>query len=390
VKNKSKINLVIDGNEANVVNRVGSNAYAFHILKHLEELTKQDNTFNVIVLLSNNKLLDLPKQRKGWRYKVIKPRFLWTQFAEPIWLWINKNKLDVFFTPGHYAPRLCPIPYLSSVMDLAFLYFPNQFHKSDLIQLKQWTKYSVKAAKKVIAISQHTKQDVIKHYFKNKKDVVVAYPAVSLNDSSVLLSQEKQFLKKLAIRKPYFLHVGTIQPRKNILQILSAFEMLCKKISNQQIVNRKVLLPQLVIAGKAGWLSKPIINKIKQSPFFDYIVFTDYFDDKFKKTLYSNSVATIMMGNYEGFGMPALEALYYGSIPIVAKKTSLPEVVGKAAYLVDHTNLDQITQALESILFISAKQKAIQRKKSREQLKKFSWEKSAFLILETIKKVALS
>ena len=142
----NKIHIAIDANEANVKNRVGSNVYAYQIIKQLELQTRANSNYQFSILLSNQPVLDLPKQRADWRYKIIKPTKLWTQWALPIHLFLNKKNYNVFFTPGHYAPRLCSIPYISSVMDLGFLKFPKQFKKSDLIQLKAWTKYSVKKA----------------------------------------------------------------------------------------------------------------------------------------------------------------------------------------------------------------------------------------------------
>src|SRR5690606_28350242 len=103
---------------------------------------------------------DFPKQRPGWKYVIIKPRTLATQWALPIQLWKDRNTVDIFFTPGHYAPRFCPVPYVSSIMDLAFVHFPNQFRIKDLYQLKYWTRYSVKKARHVITISNFSKSDI--------------------------------------------------------------------------------------------------------------------------------------------------------------------------------------------------------------------------------------
>ncbi|MBU1967355.1 glycosyltransferase family 4 protein [Patescibacteria group bacterium] len=386
--NQKKINLAIDANEANTIDRVGSNIYAFEILKAIEKLTQQDPDYHICVFLSSQPVADLPTPRAGFEYKVIGPQFLWTQFGEPIHLFLNKDQYDVFFTPGHYAPRCCPIPYVSSVMDLAFLKYPDQFQQSDLIQLKHWTSYSVKHANKVIAISSFTKADVVKTYHKNETDVVVAPPAVA-EISPATTAQAKEFFKRHHIRRPYFLFIGTFQPRKNLLILVEAYEKFCRRLSSQNFGKnkRQKLLPQLVLAGKIGWLTDPIINRIKASPFLDQIILPGFVKDEIKPILYQDAVASLLVGLYEGFGIPPLESLQYGCLPIVSNVSSLPEAVGEEGILVDPKNVNDINQAMETAYQQTAKTKAIYRKKGKEQLTRFSWEKSAQIILNTIKSI---
>jgi glycosyltransferase involved in cell wall biosynthesis len=383
------LQIVIDGNEANTPKRVGSNVYAFEILKSIEELTRSNNSLNFTILLRKTAFDDLPPERNGWKYKVIKPSFLWTQFAEPLHLFLNKDNYDILFTPGHYAPRNCPIPYISSIMDLAFLKYPDQFEKSNLVQLKHWTKYSAKHAKKIIAISQFTKTDIIKEYRKKNEDIVVAPPAIP-NIMPAATQQSIAFFKKHHLKKPYFLFIGTIQPRKNLEKLVEAYEKFCRQLSSQQL-NRKSSpsqLPQLVLAGKIGWLSEPIIDRIIKSPFFDHIILPGFIPEKIKPSLYRQATASLLLGLYEGFGIPPLESLYYGCIPIVSNTTSLPEVVGDAGIKVDPTNTEKIAESLRKTYNMTIKTKAVYRRKGKQQLQKFNWKKSATIILDTIEKVA--
>src|SRR5260221_1965330 len=113
------LRIAIDGNEANVLQRVGSNAYAYEIICHLEKILaerkKSDLEITVTVLLSTPANDQMPKTRKGWVYTVIGPAPMWTQFALPIYLFLHQKEFDVFYTPGHYAPRVSSVPYISSV-----------------------------------------------------------------------------------------------------------------------------------------------------------------------------------------------------------------------------------------------------------------------------------
>jgi len=113
----------VDGNEANVPDRVGSGMYAYQLLKHLYEL---DTWNEYMVYLKASPVVDMPRERKNWKYKVIGPDKLWTQFALPLRLIWDANKLDLFFAPGHYAPRFSPVPTVVSVLDLAYLKFPER------------------------------------------------------------------------------------------------------------------------------------------------------------------------------------------------------------------------------------------------------------------------
>jgi len=384
-----KLHIAIDANEANIKNRVGSNVYAFEIIKAINNLSRSNKNLTFTILLNKEPIADLPSPRSGWKYKIIKPALLWTQFAEPIYLFLNYKKIDVLFTPGHYAPRYSAVPYISSVMDLAYLKYPEQFNENDLIQLKQWTKYSVKKADKVIAISKFTKNDVSNHYQRKAQDIVVAYPAINkINPAST--RQVKKFFKKHQIERPYFLFLGTIQPRKNLIRLFEAYEQLCRRLSSQQFKKSKKInsLPQLVLAGKVGWLSDSIMARLKRSSFAENIILTGYVPDDIKPALYEGAAASLLLGLHEGFGIPPLESLQYGCVPIVSNTTSLPEVVGNASLQVDPFDIKKISTTMEKALKLSIKNKAIYKRKGKDQLKKFGWQKSAQIILNTIKQVA--
>ncbi len=384
---QKKLKIAIDANEANTLNRVGSNVYAFEVIKSIYNISKNKPHLEFIILLSSDPVSDLPQTNTNWRYKVIKPSFLWTQFAEPIYLFLNRNKIDVLFTPGHYAPRVSSIPYISSVMDLAFLDYSKQFNQSDLIQLKHWTKSSVSHAKKVVTISEFTKKDIVNKYQKKPEEITVAYPAIS-KITPASAREVRRFFKRYQIRKPYFLFLGTIQPRKNIVQMINSYEQLCRLLSSQQIKKGKhKILPQLVLAGRIGWKAEPIIDRIQKSPFKENIITLGFIPESIKPALYERATASLLIGLHEGFGIPPLESMQYGCIPIVSNTTSLPEVVGEAGYQVDPTNTKKIVETMEKVLKITQKNKLSLQRKAKKQLRKFSWQKSAQVILETIQQV---
>jgi glycosyltransferase involved in cell wall biosynthesis len=391
------ISIAIDANEANVSQRVGSNAYAFEIICSLEKITRLRDDLEVTVLLATAPVSDLPKPRQGWKYLLFGPAPFWTQWALPIHLFWRKTKYDLLFTPGHYAPRVSSVPYISSVMDLAFLYFPKQFKRKDYLQLKEWTRYSVRHAKKIVTISEFSKHDIVKKYGLPASRIIVAQPGVSENKTEIKEKERLEILKKWGIQHPFLLYVGTLQPRKNLLRLIDAFEKVVgqeseaksKRAKRERLraATPKLESLQLVIAGKVGWLADDILQKIKNSPVREKIIITGYVTDQEKRVLYQEAIASVLVGLYEGFGMPPLESLQENCIPIVSDSTSLPEVVGEGGVLVDPESTTDIAEGIIKVLELPTKERAKLLRKGRQQLKKFSWEASAQKILSAIEEV---
>lgn len=387
------IHIAIDGNEANIPNRVGSNVYAYQLLVALYELTAKRTDVTITVLLATKEVSDMPAERGNWKYLVVPPTTFWTQWALPIHLFLNKHTYDVFFTPGHYAPRFCPVPYVSSVMDTAYLEYPEQFKKTDTLKLTKWTEYSVKHAKKVVAISHFTKKCVEESYNKNAEDVVVAYPGTNLTSFSITKSFRKKTLRKFKIKPPYILFVGTLQPRKNITTLIEAYETFVRLVASRNLPKKgkkatSKQTPQLVLAGKVGWLSDSILNRIEASPLKKNIIQTGFITDKEKQVLYEEAFASSLLGLFEGFGIPPLESFYYGTPAVVSNTTSLPEVVDNAGLQVDPFDAHAAAEAFYEIYTATARQKLIWKRRGIKRTKAFSWNDSAQVILETLTNVA--
>ncbi|MFC1653809.1 glycosyltransferase family 4 protein [Patescibacteria group bacterium] len=366
-----KIRIGIDVNEANTTNRVGSNQYAYQIIKSLNKIDKT----NDYTLYSGKKIIkDLPKERAGWRYKVIPPSKLWTQWRLPIELHRDKKNLDVFFSPGHYAPRTCPVPSVVSIMDLAFLLFPNFYKKKDAIQLTSWTKYSVKNADHIITISENTKKDIKKHYKIKSKKITIAYPGFESKPDSK--KQNSKVLKKYGISKGYILYLGTIQPRKNLVRLVQGFNQLNSP-------------HHLVIAGKKGWLTDDLEKEVLKSNKKKKIHLTGYIDNQDVSSIISQSSCLVLPGLYEGFGIPALEALVQGIIPVVSHTGSLPEVIGESGLLIDPYSSDSISKGITNAIKLDTGKKKTMLSKAKPHIKKFDWQLSAKKILKVLHEVSI-
>ncbi len=369
----------IDGNEANFKARVGVGRYAFELLKQFKE--SQISNFKFQIYLKDKPLPDLPVETERWQYKIVGPKKLWTQFGLPLVLFKNKlfdgEKIDVFFTPTHYAPRFCPFPRVVSIMDLSFLKYPEMFKKSDLYQLKNWTAYSVKKARKVLTISQASKRDIIEYYKVSEDRVIVTYPGYHMNEA---LSQKSKFksqnLKdKYGIDGEYILSVGTLQPRKNFVKLIEAFSSLNPNPYT------------LVIVGKPGWLYQEIYEAPRKFGVESQVKFLDYVPDEDLPALYQKAKCFVLVSLYEGFGLPVLEALSYGCPVVASNISSLPEVVGEAGILIDPNNRQEIADQLLKVLKMNKDERQAMINKGFEQAKKFSWEKCAKETLSVLKQV---
>lgn len=369
----------IDGNEANVGNKVGIGQYAFELLSQLHKLETENLQFRVYLKDAPNE--HMPKESKNWKYTIVGPRKFWTQVGLPLNLYLEKNKPHVFFSPTHYAPRFSPIPTVISIMDMSFEYFPELFNKNDLYQLKNWTRYSAKKAAKILTISQASKNDIIKFYGISEDKIVVTPLGIRQElKTENLKFKMKQITEKYKIDKPYILFVGTLQPRKNIERLIEAYSKL-------KIENLKFKDLDLVVIGKKGWLYEPILAAPEKYNVKDQVRFLDFVTDDDIPAFYKNAECFVLPSLYEGFGLPVLEAMRYDCPVITSNVSSLPEAGGDAAIYCDPENTEDIAEKIEKVLSDSALQEEMV-KKGREQVKKFSWEKSAKKTISVLQEIA--
>ncbi|OGV97443.1 hypothetical protein A2W24_05715 [Microgenomates group bacterium RBG_16_45_19] len=360
----------IDGNEANVPQRVGSNFYAYEIIHALSRLNSQ---YQYLIYLKRPPLPDLPPSNLGWHYRVLRPGRLWTQWRLPLDLYLYPRRLQLFYTPGHYAPRSAPVPTLVTILDLAFLHYPSLFLKTKrgVAQLKTWTEYSVQQAAYVFTISQHTQTDVITTYHKPINQVGVAYPGIDLAhfrppDAAAV----KTVCRRYHLQPPYLLSVGTLQPRKNLTRLHSAFLSLPPK-------GRRL---NWVIVGKLGWLMADFNQELARSPKKSQIQRLGYVPNQDLPALYAGSAATLAVGIDEGFGLPPAEALACAALVVVSRSGALPEVVGSAGFYVDPYSVTSIRHGIMAAVSQSPSAKAARHRLGINHVKKFNWDQTAKVI----------
>ena len=357
----------IDGNEANIANRVGVGQYSLSILKEWRKIASPHNQF--IIYLSQPPQFWMPKKNQYFSYRIFGPQRFWTQFALPFNLFSKKRAIDIFFSPAHYAPRFSPIKTVVTIHDLAYFYYPQEFKKNDLWQLKSWTKYSVKKAAKIIAVSQNTKKDLIKFYKINPQKITVVHNGYDTRRFNGQLgsSQIEKIKRKYKINSDYLVYLGTLQPRKNIEALIKAFPQ----------VNKRFNKLKLVVIGKKGWLYKSIFSQVKKLGLEKKVIFTDFVLDEEIPFLLAGAKLFILPSLYEGFGITALEAMACGVPTLVSRVSSLPEVVDSAGHYIENPqNYSEISQKIAQILENPKLQKELSEKGTK-QAQKFSWKNCA-------------
>ncbi len=360
----------IDANEANLTaQRVGVNQYAFELL---EALYASKTKHKFVIYLKNPPRNDLPAEKENWHYRVIPFPKLWTQTRLPFDLFFHKPRPDVFFSMTHYAPRIAPMPSVVAIMDLGFLQTPEQFTSRDFNQLKHWTGYSVRQAKKVIAISEHTKKDIMREYHKPPQDITVTYLAYDkklFKPASKIVNEATHRLVHGEV-KPYILFLGSLRPSKNIEGLIRAFA----KLSLSELP----VGTQLVIAGKKAWLYEQIFQLTRDLKLEGKVVFTGFVEESEKPVLMSQAAAFVMPSFYEGFGIPVLEAMACGTPVVVSNIASLPEVAGDAGIYVDPYDIDSIGRGIMEAI---GPERSRRVNKGLKRVKLFSWAKTAQLTL---------
>lgn len=353
--------IAIDGYEANVPNRVGIGRYAFEILRHIYTL-KAKHFFRIY--LPSAPLPDMPKETSWWKYVIASPKKLWTFIALPRRLFVDKP--DVIFSPTHYIPRFINIPQVMAIMDLSYVRYPQMFRGQDLHKLTQWTAYGVRNAKKILTISEFSKNDIIRTYNVLKGKVIVTYPGIS---------KFKMQNAKLKLPKEYILSVGTIQPRKNFVRLVEAFSRVIPKYPGLK----------LVIVGKRGWLYDETLEAPKKFGVENNVRFLHDVSDGELATLYKHAKCFVLPSLYEGFGFPVLEAMSHTCPVVVSNVSSLPEIAGDAGIYVNPESVESITQGIIQALTENQENRI---RKGLIQTKKFSWGKAAKQTLKVLEEVA--
>lgn len=268
-----------------------------------------------------------------------------------------------------------------TVYDLSVLTNPECHKKMNILHCTNGITEAVERADAIIAISEHTKRDIIKYFNAPEDLITVTHLAAGseyheVEDPAVLASVRARY----GLPEKYVLFVGSLEPRKNIKTLLKAYSAVSERTKKD--------FP-LVIAGGKGWLNSDIPSLVEGLGIKECVRFTGYIDANDISAVYSGASVFAYPSLYEGFGLPILEAMSCGAPVITSNTSSMPEVAGDAARLVDPLNADELAGELETVLEDEGL-RAEMKKKGLARAASFSWDRCARETIEVYRKVAAS
>jgi glycosyltransferase involved in cell wall biosynthesis len=372
----------IDASRATAARRTGTETYSLHLIR---ALLAQEKGHHFRLYFNQTPSPDLFPG--GADRRVMPFTRLWTHLRLS---WeMQSAPPDVLFVPSHVLPVIHPRRCVVTVHDLGYHYYPEAHTLFQNAYLRWSTRYNARTATRVLADSDATRKDLLRYYRIPEERIVVVYPgrdeALSrVNDPQVLEAVRARY----GLSESYFLYVGTLHPRKNLVRLVKAFADLVgasRVRSEAPDGSRADPVPelQLVLAGQKGWLYEEILAKVRKLGLGDRVILTGYVPAADLPGLLSGALAFVFPSLYEGFGLPVLEAMACGTPVICSNVSSLPEVGGDAALQVDPLETEGLVEAMSQLITDEGLRKTLVER-GYEQIQRFSWQRCASQVLQVL------
>lgn len=355
----------------------GTRVYIFNMLKNFGKLSEKDSFFVYHKNKFNPRLT--PPSFANYFIKKISFPVLWTKLRFSFEVF--RDNPDVVWMPMHNVPffKRKKLKVVVTIHDLAFKIFPEYFPKNDLLKLNMLCNRAVNSADRIIAISEITKKDILKFYPKisPEKITVIHHGFDRELFEKEITSQQVELVLGAYNLTPhsYLLYVGAIQPRKDLITLISAFERIKKENTTLK----------LVLAGAPAWHAEGVLNAVEASPYKDDIIVTGTISFDKLPALYQNATAFIFPSLYEGFGIPVLEAMASGTPTILADNSSLLEVGQDAALYFKTSDVNDLSEKILKVMNDEEFRKQLVRK-GKAHSGNFSWNKCAASTLDNLLK----
>ncbi|GAB4445434.1 MAG: glycosyltransferase family 1 protein [Chloroflexi bacterium OHK40] len=354
--------IAIDASRVAVTERTGTERYSYELIAALARLDR----WRRYTLFTNGLPANLPPLGPNVALRSIPLRRLWTHAR--LGPALARARPDLLFVPAHVIPAMHP-PSVVTIHDLGYLAFPEAHTARRRLELHLTTRWSLRSARRVIAISSATRDDLVRHYQADPARIAVVHHGLSPGFCPVAPETVAAVRARYGIDQDYFLYVGTIQPRKNLARLIEAFALMQDTGSNPTP-------PLLVIAGRRGWLSAPIERLATELGLDGRVRFVGYLPEHDLPAMLSGATAFVFPSLYEGFGMPVLEAMACGAPVLTSTTSALPEVAGDAALMVDPADTGAIAAALVRLAG-EPKLRAELRVRGLDRAAHFTWERCA-------------
>ena len=352
----------IDGSRAFIKKRTGIEEYSYQVIKNLMDKLSDHQ---VILYIRENQDVQLNLPR-NWKIKKIKPARLWTQLG--LSLEILFHPVDVLFIPAHTVPFIHPKNTVVVVHGLEYEFCPEAYSWFEKFYMSLSIRKSCHWARKIISVSQNTKKDLIELYKIKREKIDVVYEGY---EKQLTANNSPQTME---IQKPFFLFIGRIEERKNITNIVKAFEIL----KDEYKIPHKLFL-----AGRPGHGYKKIESELCKLKSKKDIIELGFVSEQEKWNLLREAQVFIFPTSYEGFGIPILEAQSVGCPVVASNNSSIAEVMGDSNFLIDPKNPEDIARAIYDIISKESQKNAI-IEQGLKNVKRFSWEKCASEIVQIL------
>jgi glycosyltransferase involved in cell wall biosynthesis len=281
------------------------------------------------------------------------------------------------------APPFCPAPIIATIHDLAFEHLPETFTRRGQMQLRLTVRRTARRAGRIITVSEFSRQDIIRTYHLPPDKIAVTYNGVGdrFTPHPASSSEAADIRRRFGIERDYLLAVGSLQPRKNLARLVRAYARLRAERAN--------FTHQLVIAGRKLWLAEEVFTEIERQCCARDVIVTDYVADEELPALYRGAAALVYPSLFEGFGLPPLEAMACGTPVVTSNTSSLPEIVGEAALMVDPTDEAALTRGMLEVIS-DERLRARLREAGCERARRFTWRAAAEKTLGIYKEVLSS
>jgi glycosyltransferase involved in cell wall biosynthesis len=308
---------------------------------------------------------------KPWRMTVLLAYFAHLNMDR----WLRAG--DIFHATDHLLPPLSRSRTVFTIHDLIFRFFP-EYH----LPLNRWflslmLPRFIQRADAIIAVSESTRRDVLRLMRVPPDKIDVIYEGVNPAFRPLDDAQLASVRAKYHLPARFVLYLGTIEPRKNLVTLLEA---------QRALIQRDSTAPPLVVAGRKGWLYKPVFDRVRELGLQDYVLFTDYVHSADAPALFNAAEVFVFPSLYEGFGLPPLEAMACGTPLVCSNASSLPEVVGDGGILFAPRDVGGLAGAMERVL-CDEQLRAELSAKGLKQASRFSWERAARQTLSVYRRV---
>ena len=335
--------------------RTGTEQYSAHLVEALVRL----ETRHRLTLYFNRPLSSAPTWPGHVAVRAMPFPRLWTHLRLS-WEMLRRPP-DLLFVPAHVLPLVRPRRAVVTIHDLGYRFFPETHPPHKRLELHLSTLWNARVASRVIAVSRATRDDLVRHYRVPAERIRVVHHGV---EARFRPTEAPAAVARYGLPGRYLLCLGTLQPRKNLERLLEAYAQLPPGA------------PPLVLAGARGWYYARIAAAIDALGLGERVLLPGYIADADVPAVLSTAMALLYPSLYEGFGLPALEAMACGTPVVAAHTSSLPEVVGEAGLLVDPLSVGDLAAAMRRLLADEALRADLGRR-GRERARHFTWERCA-------------